>query len=290
MKTYDNVFLDYLKPSNNPYNVRTGLTEYFSKDYVFCMCSENNRQLSLFSGCRAYLGDTVWASFYHQDYRDVFYSVNLGPVDTNHLRICVSQKYLNNNIEYIEYFFHKMEKDMGFEKTKIFYVENIKKHMVYMFVADKRWLIPPMLSFYTLCIRNLFNVSQTIKTDTWQQTIKKMAYQENFGIITPFILEVCNKNFDTFFYHDLKKNYPSDLGRPSEMHNFGIEVFSNDYIGVLTNKQRNLIHHARRFMNKFYNRVVKMRLRHFKFIKINKHNRKMREFYSLKRKRTVLVH
>lgn len=196
---------------------------YGPNSFAFAPVSKDNVMLASFSSCRAYLLDFAHCVLKGKDhYEDML--TGRGEVDFKNIRV-LTVGVNADNVNIIEDFLHKFEADCGLEPTEIFKVENFRT-AVYLFKGDKLWMHAPMLSLYTLLIRNIAK-AHTLK-NSWEDTLSstRVYFESDLSGSLDFVKQIVKYTPKALFGNDTKDLYRIQA-HVGYMHDKGIAYFAS---------------------------------------------------------------
>lgn len=126
----------------------------------YCLLSEDNKQCYPLLYCKEFILDAVWSTLYGQKVE--LYGFNFNPrtmplaylKETRLLLRNKSDSEFDKNAAMSIKFLNLLERQLGFQKSKLYDVAPSTKHPVFAVVADAKWMhAPPLLSLYALLLR-----------------------------------------------------------------------------------------------------------------------------------------
>lgn len=223
METNNSHCLDFINPEES---------------HIYYGWMNDKHQISRFTTCRGYIMDDI-NTFHKGQIRGVYWDKKYGDFCLDNACFCFGsgQGCIDNKIEKIADFVHKVEDQLKFEHTVFTKAENYKNNEIWMVKGDKRWIHSPfMISFYLFCFRSIGRFYH--ETDqTLYQTLAKfdeicdsvledkgkkagyeylkkipVKYQDfaDFKNAFPFLKKVLTYGIKPFFYENAADNFCLD--------------------------------------------------------------------------------
>lgn len=181
--------------------------------FTFTTLTKDNVPTHARGGCKEYILDAVCCRYFSSLYASAY-----GLVDTDNLRLLCGNDRSGASLAWVdvfEKFIHEVETACSLEKTQVFEVEDSRG--LFVFLADKRWLLaPPLLSLYATIPRCIVNSGST----SFDQVIEAMnkVYDVKQG---DFIKLLMKEGF-SMFGEDQKENWNHNA-----VHGYGIQSYLN---------------------------------------------------------------
>jgi len=216
----------------------SSLNQIYYSGLEFAFANTAGEQCHPFAFCKDYLQDAIWATINKKPtgiYGFRYDPKTNPPLDMVSTRMALRLKGKSGFKEMCiqsQKFMHKVEKDLGYTPSSLYYGGESSDSPVYVFTSDVRWMFSPVLiSFYSLLLR----VGMTYEGGDWQKHFsegKKLGTNDvrYTAKASKALSKIVIKNPEKLFAPTLEGNYPPTTTVYGLHDNSGIVSFATDNI------------------------------------------------------------